>query len=299
MNELFAAEPAACKSASDLQLLLNHFGPYAGRYLASYPLDWVKLIEIQFQQAGEMERARISALLRRAKDSLALVPRNGLAWDPQRSWLVNAQYLLDDKPPLVHGLVASKSAPPRIHSLEDMELPITAEERVEGTATEYARVCRTLLLLSPEISLIDPFLDPLKRTHSKVLEELLSVLAKGKCERLTLWTRAPKVGSDDVDVICADIKNQLQKLARYAGIKPGRHIEILLMRDETSKTKMHGRYLLSIKGGVRFDQGFQALPEGRMVDVGPIGKSAYDELWKIYVDAKHDMQLVNSVQLKV
>ncbi|MCW2311308.1 hypothetical protein M2244_001036 [Rhodoferax antarcticus] len=54
---------------------------------------------------------------------------------------------------------------------------------------------------------------------------------------------------------------------------------------------MHGRYLLSIKGGIRLDQGFQQLPTGRKVEVGPIGKIVHDGLLEIFFDYKHDMNV--------
>jgi len=62
---------------------------------------------------------------------------------------------------------------------------------------------------------------------------------------------------------------------------------------------MHGRYLLSIKGGVRLDQGFQNLPAGRQVDVGPIGKPIHNQLLDIFFDGKHDMRVVDRMSIKL
>lgn len=62
---------------------------------------------------------------------------------------------------------------------------------------------------------------------------------------------------------------------------------------------MHGRYVLSIRGWVRLDQGFQQLPAGRQVDVGPVGKVIHNQLLDIFFDAKHDMQVVEKIVLKV
>ena len=73
---------------------------------------------------------------------------------------------------------------------------------------------------------------------------------------------------------------------------------MILVDDESRQTKMHGRYLLSIKGGIRFDQGFQKLPEGRHVDVGPIGKTIHDALLDIYCDGKHDMRVIDRLAFK-
>ena len=66
------------------------------------------------------------------------------------------------------GLIALEARPPAIHHLHELELPPTAEERIVSSATEYARISKILLLLSPEIVLVDPYLNPLKRACTDV-----------------------------------------------------------------------------------------------------------------------------------
>lgn len=299
MNELFAADPAICNHASELKLLLSSFGPYAGRYLANYPEDWTARVESQFENLGEVEAAKVQVLLRRAKDNLMLVPRSNLVWNSKQEWLVNAAPLLNAEPRVFDGLVAEQAAPPAIHQLDLLDLPPTAEERIAGNATEYARVAKILLLHSPEIALVDPFLNPLKRSYNPVLKEIFGLAVKGKSKKILLWARASAVlSSGNQSVIKADLEDVLNRLARQAGFKPGCEIEMILVEDEAQKTKMHGRYLLSIKGGIRLDQGFQELPQGRHVDVGPIGKAIHNALLDIYFDGIHDMKVVERFILK-
>ena len=115
-----------------------------------------------------------------------------------------------------------------------------------------------------------------------------------------MWARAAEVlGSRSMDAIEADLQDVLLRLARRAKFKPGREIHMNLVEDETGRTKMHARYLLSIKGGIRFDQGFQQLPQGRRVDVGPIGKATHAELCNIYLDGKHDMRVSQRLTIKL
>lgn len=299
MNELFAADPAICSRASELKLLLSSFGPYAGRYLANYPENWTTRVESQFENLGEVEAAKVQVLLRRAKDNLMLVTRSNLLWNSEQEWLVNAAPLLNAVPRVLDGLVAKQAAPPAIHQLDSLDLPPTAEERVAGNANEYARIAKILLLLSPEVAFVDPYLNPLKKAYSSVLKALFDHVAKGKCKKIYLWVRASVLlSSGNPSVIKADLEDALNRLARQAGLKPGQAIEMILVDDESQKTKMHGRYLLSIKGGIRLDQGFQELPQGRHVDVGPIGKTIHNDLLDIYFDGKHDMQVVERFILK-
>ena len=299
MNELYAADPAVCSHASELKLLLASFGPYAGRYLANYPVDWAAQVENQFENLGDIETARVKTILRRAKEGLAMVTRANLPWEKEQEWLANAKPLLDVAPAVFDGLIAQHATPPAIHHLHELDLPLTAEERIPGTATEYARISKMLLLLSPELALVDAYMNPLKRDCASVLKAMFDIAAKGKCQKISLWARASEVFKNGTKaVIKTDLENCLRRLGVQANFKPGREIEMILVDDESRKTKMHGRYLLSIKGGIRLDQGFQKLPEGRQVDVGPIGKTVHDALLDIYCDGKHDMRVIDRLALK-
>lgn len=299
MNELYAADPSVCGHASELKLLLASFGPYAGRYLANYPIDWAAQVESQFENRGEIEIARVKTILRRAKEGVAMVTRANLSWNAEKEWLENARPLLNTAPAVFDGLIAREAKPPTIYHLDDLDLPPTAEERIAGTAFEYARISKILLLLSPEIALVDPYLNPRKRDCASVLKAMFDTAAKGKCQKILLWARAAEVcGRDTYSIIKSDLEDSLRQLARQANFKPGREIEMILVEDESRQTKMHGRYLLSIKGGVRFDQGFQQLPQGRCVDVGPVGKTTHNALLDIYFDGKHDMRVVTRLKFK-
>lgn len=300
MNELFAADPAVCCSASDLKLLLASFGPYAGRYLANYPTHWATHVETRLNSVGDVEATRVKTLLRRARESIALITRANLPWNAEQDWISNARPFVETKPVIFNGLVASEANPPNVHELHDLDLPPTADECLEGTASEYVRASKILLLLSPEVVLVDPFLSPTKRYCLPVLQAIFEVVAKGKCQKVTLWARAAAVfGTGDQSIIKSDIQTRLRQLTQQTGFRSGRVIEMVLVEDESSQRKMHGRYLLSIKGGIRFDQGFQSLPAGRLVDVGPIGKSTHDALLDVYFDGKHDMKIVGRIGVKV
>ena len=300
MNELFAADPATCADSRDLNLLLKSFGPCSGRYLANYPLDWDKRLTDRLESLGELEGAKVRTLLRRAHESMSLVTRMQLPWREDIDWLGNANPLLSSTPIVFSGLVANQSIPPSVHQLHELDLSPTADERIAATASEYVRISKILLILSPEVALIDPFLNPLKRSYAGVLEAFFSTIALGKCQKVSLWARASEVfGTRSSALIKSDLTMVLQSLAKKVRLKPGCKIEMFLVGDERQRDKMHGRYLLSIKGGIRFDQGFQQLSEGRVVDVGPVGKTVHNDLLDVYFDGKHDMSVVEKLMLKV
>jgi hypothetical protein len=48
--------------------------------------------------------------------------------------------------------------------------------------------------------------------------------------------------------------------------------------------------MISIKGGIRFGQGFQRLSKGRN-DVSPLGVAVHQDLIKTYHDGEQDMKV--------
>lgn len=299
MNELFAVDPSVCKNIKDLKFLMSSFGPYAGRYLANYPTDWIRLVENQYESTGQLEAEKAKTILRRAKENLKVVTRGGLLWSVDKNWIQNIFDLVKYDANLFSSIIGHENIPPFITQIDDLELPPTADESVEGIDSEYIRVCKILLFYSPEIILVDPYLNPVKRQYKSVLTGLFKIAAKGQCQRIVIWVRASEIFRNaDQTTVLLDIKEALQKIVNQAELKPGREVEMIFVEDGSCKNKMHGRYLLSIKGGVRLDQGFQQLPEGRRVDVGPVGMSTHDDLLKIYLESEHDMRIIQRFTVK-
>jgi hypothetical protein len=288
MNEFFAADPMAVKSEGDLRLLLRLFGPYAGRYLAIYPTDWIHQMEHLMSNARVIEGERIKALLRRAKERTVFVQRRSeFPWNPTNDWLSNALRYVS-LPGGFDGLISDSQASgalvgdtqSNVYSMNNIEeIPQTAEERILAKPAEYARAAKTLILISIELALVDPYLNPLKKSTRDVLREIFNVAAKGKARKLTLWARhSIVVGSKNPEVALSEVRDVLVKLVADADFLPDCVVELVLVRDENSVEKLHERYLLSIKGGVRFDQGFQVLPSGRKVTASPISRVVHEEL---------------------
>ena len=183
-------------------------------------------------------------------------------------------------------------------ALHDLDLPPTAGERIHATPEEYVRACRTLLLISRELYFVDPYLKLNTKRIRDVIKALFGVIAKGGCNKAVFVARASEViGDARPEVIVGDFRNELTKLVRDADLRPGFTVEYWFVSDESSQLKMHGRYLLSLKGGVRLDQGFQTQPDGRKVDVGPVDKVTHDELFSIFHEGNHDMKIVEMLCL--
>lgn len=193
MNEFYGADPESCESPHALRYLLNLFGPYAGRYLAAYPDDWVESLRRFIEPWSEMDRKRATSVLQRAIERGAIVQNKSLPWDKQRGWLENALMLLEHRPPRMEAVITSPALVPsgdsRVFTLEEFQPPPTSEERIVACEGEFSRVSRTLLVVSDEVAIVDPYLDPGNKFIFPVVKELLETVSKGKCIRVTLWAR--------------------------------------------------------------------------------------------------------------
>jgi hypothetical protein len=290
MNEYFAAHPQSCSGASDLRYLLSLFGPQTGRYLADLPASWQEDVLRHCAQMGDLEAERVKSLVRRAREKSALLRKAWPHWQPGLDWLSNYRHLLAAQPAAFDGAIVPKGlAGSGLTAIDDLELPATASEAIDATAAEYVRVCRTLLLISQELVVVDPYLNPCKRDRAEVLLALLSVLGKSTARKsVTCWARSSEV----VDVkrnswaeVCAALDSILSK----AGWPKTHAFRYILVDDAVAKSRMHARHVFSIKGGIRFDQGLQVLPRGRRNEVSPTAHVVHEELIATFVDGQHDM----------
>lgn len=298
MNEKYAADPDCFGSSGDLKALLDKFGVFTGRYLVSYPDDWESRLDRLKSSASPVESSRISQLLRRAKESCGLIKMPSLIWMDHLSWCENAAKLTKHSPPKLDRLVVPNGAakvPPKAIPFDDCDLPPTAEERVPSTPEEYLRAMKMLLLISHELILVDPYLNPCNRFVSPVLTSLLTVMAgtNSKCKTVYCYARTRDVLSDQTTL--ADIKSALKyTLSSLINDKPLKII-FNLVDDYTSTDRMHDRYMLSVKGGIQLSQGFQTQRRNAKVTVSPMSPSLHKDIWSIYMERRTDMRIEHTI----
>ena len=299
MNELIASSPKSFNSNAELKLLLDLFGPFTGRYHLSCPNDWRKQVDLEISDWPDIKKAKAKRLIEKALDGGGFVSRGGIDWEPNKGWIDNILGLFEKEPDLLKYIIAgADDAVPdsqkNIVHLDDASLPATEEEKMVAKADEYVRVSRFLLLRRPELIFIDPYLDPCNKHIRPVLEDMFSVIAVGRCESVKFWSRRStfdnnKSGFDDV-------KFELQELKKKSNAHKV-NIEFNIVDDWNSQYRMHARYLLSLKGGVKFDQGFQTLDKGKKVDVSPIGQNILDELITLYIEGKNGFKIIKKIKV--
>lgn len=297
MNEIFAAEPRCIESIGDARYLFGLFGPYTGRYIACCPECWNEQVLSHFSKCGDLEVERLKCLIRRAREQAVLLTYRSLAWDPGRSWVENAIASKRASNKMISQVILATSGQfEDALGFDHLDLPPTADEKIQSTPEEYERVCGTLLKISGEIFLVDPYLNPCKKDIRQVLKAILQKVAIGKkCQRVVCYARTSLVLGTH-SYTWAEVSAAWNELLNE--VKWPNHVafEYSLLSDENSERKMHARYLFSLKGGIRLDQGFQKLPRGRTVDISPIGKALHETLLRDFLDEKNRLPIEKSLQ---
>lgn len=283
MNERFAIEPSACESATELQLLLNLFGPLHGRYIASYPVAWEDEIRRTIEEWPEPRRKFAKNALDRAKRSKALLRVKPLPYVPNKTWYENICQL-QDSAYAVEGAIVARAHAGHFPSIDEFEPTPSSTEFIDGSPQEYLRVCRPLLQTAREVILVDPYLNPARPNYRRVLSAMLSdesfkqveslVLFSGICAKHRLRHSTPEISDSSLE--CA-----MRSILRDSGLKRTR-VTLHLVDDTAMADRMHARYILTLYGALRFDWGFEAKP-GTKVDVSVVGsREAHNALFDRY-----------------
>lgn len=290
MNEQFASEPSALRGHIALKVLLDKFGPYTGRYLAAYPSNWKALVVALNEELEPCEASKVSTLLRRAKEEMQIVGGSRLPYEASETWLDNAKRLLENRPrrQLAGAVIAPRDIPELYHDvfeLGDFQPPATAEERIDASVKEFLRVSHTILITQSEIGFIDPYLNPCNPNVLNVVGAMIEMASKGCCESIRIWARSSEVLKDNS---IADVRAALDSVLPNSCTN-GLRLEFNFIEDKRGSDRMHARYLLSLQGGIRFDQGFQQLRGSRKVDVLPLtSKILCEEIWRTYFEGRND-----------
>lgn len=264
MNEQYAVDPGAPLDTRELKLLLDQFGLQSGRFLATYPRDWETLLKDRFGAISDLDRQRVEDLLRRRKASFlpATAPfQAGTMW-------ANNAAVASERHRAFHGVIGQRDngfgwpSPADVLYDDSKGLRPGIGAHVPMKADAYANCVRPLFQASAEVTLIDPFFrlrdrnDQRCRRHWPVMLALLKVAqASGTCQsiRLMLESRTIEAFEGAVGKLNQDIEAVLKEA------KVTRINIVPKVVDDVG----HGRYVISIHGGLQFDQGFE---EGNKAD---------------------------------
>jgi hypothetical protein len=282
MNERFAIEPESCRSGIEWQLLLDKFGPLAGRYVVRFPHDWEARVCRDAESNSWCDAARLRTVFRRAHEHKKIlsskVPSkyiDGKAW--HENIRMDSRLAAE-----LGGIIVRKGQGRGEIEIDSLSLPPTAGEHMSSTVANFKRVSEVLLTFSPELYLVDPYLNVTRSDCFDVLVGIFEVASRGPCRKIVAWC-----SERHVDVRLEAIRDALKKIKIESGFP--HPVTVHVANDKYSKKKLHNRWLFTQYGGVEFGQGFQCPPSG--MEVRPMDKSHLDDCWERFREGRGDFTL--------
>jgi hypothetical protein len=295
MNEHFAAEPICFRTFAEFRSLVKQFGPEAGRYLTGYPSKWSELVSktLLTEEVRDVELTKIKRALQMAYEQHRVID-GALPYDDSKPWLQNAMQLMSQFKKFDAVVSAEEATADKVYTLESIDIPPIAEEKMEAHPNEFARVVQTLVQISNELIFVDPFANPCKADVYVVLLAILKLVARSKCSNVVIFARE-NILLRNHDT--SELRQRLSQLKKDSELPARCMLSLQLFDDDRTEIKVHARYLLSKEGGIRFDQGFHKLGAGKKVDVAPLTQATLKPALDVYVEGKHDMVLSQLIRV--
>ena len=261
MNERYAVDPQSPSDWRELKLLLDRVGLQSGRFITLFPSDWSLFLQQGFVNASDMDRKRVTELLRRGKYALSC----NASYRRHLSWSENAIAAKAGSPNIFREAVSAKGNVSGLKTLQDLlyevdkDWPSGVGEHVAMLASDYARCASPLFELSAEITLVDRFFklrtesgekDRRRRNVLQAFFNLASANTHFQCLRLVV--ELPK------NAIKTRYENDLER--DIGDLLDGSAASHFSVEFDVRENIGHGRYLYSIHGGLHFDHGFDEKP---------------------------------------
>ncbi len=289
----------------DISDFLGEFGPYNGRYVPRYPSDWVSQLvdHVKNELPPEpVKRAGILERLRKGEAQLCTAPA-AWPWEGAQSWAHNIEVALQREPSSV--VVGDALDPSPFFAWSDAIDEIRETRRrswpFHGTIGEYIDFCSPLLVNSPSVYLVDPYLDLFSDVAENLIRSLFAVAKGSKCYALEIITRRSSCAKelrpkDAPPFSFREIEDRMSKT--YTGLVPrDRVLKLHLVEEGSSDSdalRLHDRFFLTMHGSIQFGQGFKSgnrkLPQQNAFITE---KNHHSQLKRIYIDgvARHAERL--------
>ena len=287
MNEIFAIEPTAFEDYKDC-LLLERFGFHEGRFIAEYPRKWRRAVYEHLDRLPDVKRKQaIESFEKYSRDRFAPV---SFEFAPTKPWLENAKDL--KRIAAVADVIFARNNAGDFPTPDNVDHKYFSklggrQTEVLSSASGYADAAKMLLLLSHEIVVVDPYFGRLDNRYQRVFERFVQTALSGRrCRSFVFFSMED--GSTSLEQMRRGAKQFFSSATRQ-----GIDIKFHVLRD-TGKQEAdnHGRFLISIKGALKFDRGFDEEKIPRLRKVDALDTPMHDKLCRQYLEGELPFEVV-------
>ena len=230
-----------------------------------------------------MEQKRVWTSLEKALSSRMIIDRPSVDWNSKVTWLENAKRA-QQPPALFAGVIAGISDKKyEFKTWREFadDAPVTTDRSIPANASSLAKAGEVLVSSCQEFHLIDPYLDIRRDNVISVVREFVGTAAKyEQCESIVLWLKQDV--RNNISAGNPDFRRIAQSLIHEFSWRVRLRLRLKFVSQRQPGTAFHGRYLLTLHGSLRYDQGFQSLPN-RSMDVSIVGRDRHMELRRNFI----------------
>lgn len=217
----------------------------------------------------------------------------GRDYDSSKDWVPNAIASHTERP---FRAIISTPEKQRGEILLDVETLSDSDKRwavprgnhIARSATELATAAQTLLRCSSEIVLVDQHFSCGPR-HGRPLTEFLKFAQTGS----TLRRMEYHLGSEKTGT-AKWFKDELDKQRSFFNLNSEARIVFVRWKPLKGGENMHARFVLTERGGLRYDYGLDEGDEGETTDVECLDPEVYNRRWEQYHPDSGAFELVDA-----
>ena len=273
MIRLYAIEPESLADWGNFRVITGGLGVSDGRLVANFPRKWQKKIYQAYENADFIRKKRVGAILERIKkDALIKV---GLPFDKNKHWIDNALIYRNkfDAIIVAHGydgnddIIVMAEDVTEGHNLWD----VPREKIINRTLKEISAAVAPLLKISSKIILVDKFFSASDR-WTNVLKKFIEIATDSK--EGTTFHYFFRLKDDEMM-----IGGKKQTFESYCQKMFGKYIPegITVKFSRIDGKKLHARYILTEKGGIRIDWGLDEGKPGQTTDICLMEKDVWEK----------------------
>ena len=288
INE-FAIEPEALSELNMVWQALEQFGVAHGRLVSEFPKRWMRDVYDATAGCPPTQRSKLEIRLQRLRSKLVRFrPRRSS--DPLNTWRQKAHAEHIQKP--FHAIIQNDNEEGHEQVLTAFDLTddntiwnVPTQLKVPRTPEALAASLGPLGRISKELLFVDPHFGNEQRWSSVLLAALKECDAEsGVHKRIEYHTgRIPDRRTLEVSA------------NRYIAPRLSRSVTIrfVLWEQKHAGERMHARYFLTERGGIRFDFGLDEGAPGETTDIGLLSEELYTERWAEYQNESAAYQKVD------
>ena len=269
----FALQPSLLNNWADFRFYYDNFGIHRGRLISRFPKRWKRMVYESIPNTiGDIERKKIEDRLATIDEKMIKMNRE---YDNSQNWLENAERSHTVLP--FHAIIASENPNDNQSVLVTDEIDnqtelwcCSTEFAIHRQPQDLSSIVRRLFQLSNEILFVDPYFGPEVSRYRTTLQYFLeSAYQTGNNFARIEYHLAARSTTTFFNQECNTRLPQI--------IPSGLTIVFKRWRQRPGGERLHARYVLTDKGGFRFEGGLDAGNSSETVDVSILQPSLYQK----------------------